>query len=307
MNEITAISYSSSANLGSGYDTLGLAHNAFYNTVTISRTEEQFTESVKLHVSGLPASPYENTAGLAVTELLKAMDIREKFIISINSGIPTGLGLGSSGASAAAAVEAANELLGLKLSLNDKVKYAMLGEAASSGAPHADNVAANIFGGLVIVESVEPVRVKRLPIKEDLRFLTVVPEIVIESKTKTSRGLVPNTIGLTEHVQSIRYISSLISGFMTGDKELIGMGMNDDIVEKAREPLFPFYPEVKKMMLDNYAVGVCVSGAGPSILAVVDDDTDTEEIEKTSRKIITRYGHRCSFARSTVAGGSFVR
>lgn len=307
MDEVTAISYSSSANLGPGYDTIGLSHNAFYNTVTVSRTKESFPELVKLHVSGLPSSPYENTAGLAVTELLKAFKITEKFIISINSGIPTGLGLGSSGASAAAAVEAVNEILGLKLSMNEKVKFAMLGEAASSGTPHADNVAANIFGGLVIVESLDPVIVKRLPVKEDMKFLTVVPEMVIESKTKTSRGLVPNTIGLSEHVQSIRYTSSLISGFMTGDRELIGMGMNDEIVEKARQPLFPFYPDVKKMMLENNAVGVCVSGAGPSVLAVIDGDTDVEEIERASRKIIAGYGHDCFISRSTVAGGSYVK
>lgn len=307
MNEVSAIAYSSSANLGPGYDSLGLAHNAFYNTITISRTDEAFSDPVKLHVSGLPASPYENTAGLAVTELLKDFHIAEKFIISIHSGIPTGLGLGSSGASAAAAIEAINELLELKLDVNEKVKYAMLGEAAASGAPHADNVAASIAGGLVIVESVEPVRVKRIKVKEGLRFLTVVPEIKIESKTKTSRGLVPGTVDLKEHIQSIRYTASLISGLMTGDNELIRAGMNDDIVEKAREPLFPFYPEIKRMMLDRNAVGVCISGAGPSVLAVVDENTRTDEIEKEAKKIISGYGHMSSVSMSTVAGGSYVR
>lgn len=307
MNEVTAVAYSSSANLGPGYDTLGLAHNAFYNTVTISGTGDDFHDRVRLKVSGLPASPYENTAGLAVTELLKDFDIKEKFVISIDNGIPTGLGLGSSGASAAAAVEAIDALLELKLDLNSKVKYAMLGEAASSGAPHADNVAASLFGGLVIVESVEPVRVKRIKVTDGMKFLTVVPQIKIEFKTRTSRGLVPETLSMAQHVQSIRYTSSLISGFMTGDRELLSTGMNDDIVEKAREPMFPFYPEVKKMMLENGAVGVCVSGAGPSILAVLDENTDTRAIETESERMISNYGHRSTVSYSEVAGGAYVR
>ncbi len=265
-----------------------------------------FHDSVKLEVSGLPASPYENTAGLAVTELLKDLEIEGKFVISIKNGIPTGLGLGSSGASAAAAVEAMDYILGLNLPLEQKVRYAMLGEAASSGTPHADNVAASLYGGMVLVHSLDPVKVSRIPIKEDLQFLTVVPEMVIRSKTKTSRELVPNTVSLSKHVQGVRYASALISGLITGDRELVRDGMNDDIVEKAREQLYPFLPEVKKIMIEYNAVGACLSGAGPSILAVIDGETDKDKIISSTRKVISRYGYQCKTAISTVAGGANV-
>lgn len=307
MNKVSAIAYSSSANLGPGYDTLGIAHNAFYNTVTVSETNENFSDAVKLEVKGLPSSPYENTAGLAVTELLKSLHISDKFVLTIDSGVPTGLGLGSSGASAAAAVHAIDALLDLNLKMDEKVKYAMLGEAASSGTPHADNVAASLYGGLVLVESVDPVKVRKITVKGDLEFLTVVPDMVIQSKTKTSRELVPNNVTLHDHIQGVRYASALVSGLITGDRDMIREGMNDDIVEKARMPLYPFFKAVKKLMLESNAVGVCLSGAGPSVLAVVDQETDSRAIIDGSRKIISGYGHDCSVAVSSVAGGANVR
>ena len=308
MKSISAMAYSSSANLGPGYDTLGIAHNAYYNTVTIEEAgNRNFETPVKLEVSGLPASPYENTAGLAVTELLKDFEIADRFVISMNNGIPTGLGLGSSGASAAAAVEAMDRLLELDLTLEQKVKYAMLGEAASSGTPHADNVAASLYGGMVLVESLDPVRVRRIKIKDDLKFLTIVPEMVIKSKTKTSRELVPGTVSMKAHVQGVRYASALISGLITGDREMIREGMNDDIVEKAREQLYPFLPEIRKIMNEFDAVGSCLSGAGPSILAVIDDNTDTEKIVSLTGEVVSKHGYNFKTAISTVAGGADVR
>ncbi len=308
MKSISAVAYSSSANLGPGYDTLGIAHNAYYNTVSIQEAGSRvFDNPVKMEVKGLPASPYENTAGLAATELLKDFEIREKFVISIENGIPTGLGLGSSGASAAAAVESLDRILGLGLSLEQKVKYAMLGEAASSGTPHADNVAASLYGGMVLVESLDPVKVRRIRIKDDLRFLTIVPEMVIKSKTKTSRELVPSTVSLEEHVQGVRYASALISGLITGDREMIREGMNDDIVEKAREQLYPFLPDVKKVMMEYDAVGSCLSGAGPSVLAVIDENTDTQKIISMTERVVGNYGYTCRATTSTVAGGADVR
>lgn len=308
MKSISAMAYSSSANLGPGYDTLGIAHNAYYNTVTIEEAgNRNFDGLVKLKVSGLPASPYENTAGLAATELLKDFEIRGKFVISIDNGVPTGLGLGSSGASAAAAVEALDRLLGLGLGLEQKVKYAMLGEAASSGTPHADNVAASLYGGMVLVESLDPVKVRRIRIKGDLEFLTIVPEMVIKSKTRTSRELVPSTVSLKEHVQGVRYASALISGLITGDREMIRDGMNDNIVEKAREQLYPFLPEVKRVMAEYGAVGSCLSGAGPSVLAVIDENTDTEKIVSLAGEVVSKHGFTCKTAISKVAGGADVR
>lgn len=308
MKSVSAIAYSSSANLGPGYDTLGIAHNAYYNTVNVKESDGiGFQNHVKLEVKGLPASPYENTAGLAATELLKDFEIKDSFIISIDNGIPTGLGLGSSGASAAAAVEALDRILDLGLTMEQKVKYAMLGEAASSGTPHADNVAASLYGGMVMVESLDPVKVRKIRIKDDMRFLTIVPEMTIKSKTKTSRELVPNTVSLKAHIQGVRYASSLISGLLTGDREMIRDGMNDNIVEKAREQLYPFLQEVKRIMLEHDAVGSCLSGAGPSILAVVDDSTDTESIISSTTNVISSYGYTCKVATSTVAGGASVK
>lgn len=306
MDTASVIAYSSSANLGPGYDTLALAHNAYYNRVTVSRSDHSQDQPIRLKVRGLPTIPAENTAGLALIELMTDMSIEGKFTVSIENGIPTGLGLGSSGASAAAAVHAMDLLLGLDLPQDDQVKYAMLGEAAASGTPHADNVAASIYGGFVVVESVNPMRVRRIPVSNTFSFLTVIPEIFIKSKTKTCRELVPTEIKISDYVQGIRYNSALMTGIVTGDRELLRKGMNDQIVEEARKVLYPYYDELKAELLNLDAAGVCLSGAGPSVLAVVDEFTDTSSLMKEATKIVSRYGYNCSVVSSEIAGGATV-
>ncbi len=306
MDQVTAIAYSSSANMGPGYDLLAVAHDAFYDAVTATINPSQ--GNTLLTIGGMEGNPdpMTNTAGLSVINLLRDHGINEPVLLQIRKGIPAGLGLGSSGASAAAAVSAVSELFGLKVSMDEKVKYSMLGEAASSGTPHADNVAASIHGGFVVVESVSPVRVKHLTIHRSFSFLTVIPSIHIKNKTKLCRTLVPKDIPLSSYIQNARFVTELIAGLMGGDRELVKNGMNDVIVEAARKPLYPFYEKLKIMMLEAGAAGVCISGAGPSVVAVVDNLSDIEKIRSGTEEILSRMKIGYSIVESKVAGGTRI-
>lgn len=306
MKSATAYAYSSSANLGPGFDTLGLAHDASRNKVTVTFVENSEGIELELDCPNLPSSPEKNTASLAIKKILEGTGRTGRFRISVEDGIPIGLGLGCSGASAAAAVVAVDSLLELGLSKDEKVRYAMLGETASSGTPHADNVAASIFGGLVAVESTNPMKVRPLPISGRLSFVTIVPKIRIKSKTRISRALVPKDVTMVDHIEEIRHMSLLISGLSEGNSSLIRSGMNDGIVEKARLKLFPFYPDIKKMALAHDAAGVCISGAGPSILMACDSNTDVESVIQGAASVLQKSKIDFSVYRSLPSGGAYV-
>lgn len=307
MRTATASAYSSSANLGPGFDTMGLAHDAGLTRVSVEQLENSRNIELELDCGSLPSVPSENTASLAVKNVLETQGINGRFKMSISNDIPLGLGLGSSGASAAAAVVAIDSLLDLGLSMDEKVRYAMLGETASSGTPHADNVAAAIYGGFVMVESTQPMRVRPLRINRKFSFLTILPNISIPGKTRISRTLVPKEISMSQHIWAIRHTSLMVSGFITGDRASLRAGMNDHIVESSRLQMFPFYPEIKKIALDNDAAGVCISGAGPSILVVVDSKTDVDTILEGTGKVMKSSGIGYSVISSKLAGGAHIK
>jgi len=302
-----AKAYSSSANLGSGFDILSMAHTAFYDIVEI---EAEYRKELNITVeanSSIPTEIEKNSASYPVKKLLEDMGISASVKIKVIKGVPEGLGLGSSGASAAAAVAAINDLFNLNLSRNDLVKYAMYGEAAVTGSPHPDNVAASIYGGVVSVISTNPVKVVEIPINYTFDILLFVPiNIKIGEKTKKAREMLPKMVSINDYVLNSRSISSLILGFVKGERDLIRLGLNDEIVEKARLPLFPYYPKIKNLALKYNAIGACVSGAGPSILVLTDKMTDENKIIEEGVKTCKEFNVECKVIKAKLAGGVLV-
>lgn len=302
--QVRAIAYSSSANLGSGFDVLALAHEAFRDEVILEENEKGKIEIISS--DKIPLEVEKNSAGLAAKTLLKEKGIEKGVKIAIKKGIPFGLGLGSSGASAAATVVGINELFDLKLSKNELVKYAMLGEQAASGSPHPDNVAASIFGGIVAVNSISPVKVTEIPVRLQFKILLITPEVQIEGKTKKAREMLPKEVSLKNYIENSRYLTSFLLGIVKGDRELVREGLNDSIVEVAREPLFPHYKKIKEIALKNDAIGSCVSGAGPSILILYDETTNTNKIVEESKEVCKLFNINCNFIFTKLAGGAKV-
>ena len=297
--------FSSSANLGAGYDILALAHNAFEDAVEL-KVELSSDLSIKVEGEGIPLEIEKNTSSFALYELLKDFGIKARVRVKIIKGIPVGLGLGSSGASAAAAIFGANELFELGLSRDNLVKYAMKGEIASCGYPHPDNVAASLVGGLINVVSLDPIHVEKIPINIDFDILLLIPLAKIEAKTKKAREMVPKQIEISKYVSNSRYLSSLILGFVKGDRELIRLGLNDEIVEKAREPLFPYYSKIKEIAISHNAIGACVSGAGPTMTVFIDSYSDKNKIIEEALNVCKAYGYECIYKIAKVAGGARI-
>ncbi|MGH1567613.1 MAG: homoserine kinase, partial [Nitrosopumilus sp.] len=143
ISEVTIKAPSSTANLGPGFDVFGLAVDAFYDTVTLTKIKN----GIKIITDGnIPTDPEKNTAGLVVKNMKKKFKIKQGIEIKIKKGIPAGFGMGSSAASAAATAVAFDKLFGLKLDGSALVEFAGSGEKASAGTVHYDNVAASVLG-----------------------------------------------------------------------------------------------------------------------------------------------------------------
>ena len=275
VSKVTVKAPSSTANLGPGFDVFGLAVDAFYDTVTLTKIKD----GIKIITNGdIPKNPEKNTAGLVVKNMKKKFKIKKGVEIKIKKGIPAGFGMGSSAASAAATVVAFDKLFGLKLGSNSLVEFAGSGEKASAGTVHYDNVAASVLGGFVIVKT-NPLDVIRIEPPSNLRMCVAVPTInVPKKKTKVSRGVIPKNIKLTDSILNLSNASAIVAGFMKKDPELIGNSIKDVIVEPARKHMIPGFSKVKENAIKAGALGVTISGAGPSVIAFSKNTANLKKI-----------------------------
>ncbi len=297
MNKIKVKAPCSSANLGSGFDVFGLALEAFYDTLTAELTDinEGITVEYKgLEAEGIPTALERNTAGLVAKTLVASRRVGVRILVE--KGIPLKMGLGSSGATAAACAVALNELLGLGLSRNEVVKAAALGEVAAAGASHADNVAASVYGGFTVVQSWgDELFVARLDPPRTLEVALALPLVETpENKTAKARAVLPRSVDFADAVANARNAASVVAGFHLGDVEMIGQGMTDLIVEPARKPFIPGFDLVKKAAFEAGAAGVAISGAGPAVIAVVDSaKKSTTVVASAMKEAFGSKGIRC--------------
>lgn len=281
VSKITVRAPSSTANLGPGFDTFGLAIDAFYDEVTLTKTKKGITIVTD---DNIPTNPENNTAGLVVKNMKKKLKIKNGVEIQIKKGIPAGFGMGSSAGSAAATAVAFGKLFKIKLNSDQLVEFAGFGEKASAGTIHYDNVAASVLGGFVIVKT-NPLNVISIDPPTNLRMCVAVPKIdVPKKKTKVSRGVIPKKVKLTDAVLNLSNASAIVAGFIKKDPELIGNSIKDVIVEPARLHMIPGYEKVKQNALKAGAYGVTISGAGPSVIAFSKNSFDLKKISTAMAK-----------------------
>jgi homoserine kinase len=252
---LTVRAPATSANLGSGFDVFGLALGTPADIVRVERAPETTISVTGAGSKYIPEDPAKNTVG-AVAEALDA-----PARIRIDKGVRPSSGLGSSAASAAAAAVALNALYDRGRSREDLVSVAAKGEAVVSGEAHADNVAPSLLGGFTVVTDDGVTQVDA-----SVPVVACLPEISVS--TRDARGVVPKSATMDEVVTTVGNAATLTVGMTRDDPELVGRGMNDDIVTPERTKLITGYEDVREAALEAGATGVTVSGAGPGILAV---------------------------------------
>ncbi len=271
--KVTVEASASSANLGPGFDVFALALDTPRDRISLSAEKSNRLsvgiDSVKGIKTPLVAS--KNGAGAVCLAIGRDFGVKARISLELVKGVPIGMGMGSSGASAAAAAVAMNRLFELGMGGDEMIFYAGMGEKLTSGTAHYDNVSASILGGFVVVRMTDRPTAIGYEAPANMRLCLATPRVELpERKTEYARSVLPATARLNMMVSNVANASLIVSGFARGDIELIGSGMNDKIVEDARKKFIPGYDAVKKAGTDAGAAGVCISGAGPSMLGVVD-------------------------------------
>jgi len=273
-NCVKVVAPSTTANLGPGFDVFGLAHDAFEDIIEIEVTSRG---EIELDVQGVDSEYIsseleKNTAGFVANSVAEWLPSGYGLRIRIEKGIPVGKGLGSSGASAAACAVGLNMIMGLGLSNDQVIQLAAKGETASAGFPHADNVAASILGGFTIIRSYKPFQAIGLEPPTNLGVAVAVPDVAVtQNKTELARSVLPQLVPMEKMVHNVGQASGMIVGILSRDIDLIGRSMIDAVVEPARSKFIPNYCKVKESALASGATGVAISGAGPSMIAIVDE------------------------------------
>ena len=270
------------ANLVCGFDILGMCLQEPYDVMQVRLLREKKVVIISADGFPLPTDPSLNTAGAPLIEMLKSIDHNIGFEVTINKNIKPGSGIGSSAASAAGAVVAANHLLGNIYSQKELVQFAMHGEKVASGVMHADNIAPCIFGGITLIRSNEPLDI--IPIPTPHLFVTIVhPQI--EVKTADARMILKKEISMQKAIAQWGNVAGLLAGLYTNDIELIGRSLHDEIVEPVRSILIPHFHEVKKKCLEAGAIGGGISGSGPSIFMLSANETIARNVEQAIKTV----------------------
>jgi homoserine kinase len=269
LNKVTAFAPATVANVGCGFDVLGFAIHDLGDLITATRSDKPGVRITA--ISGddgrLPLEAEKNTAGLSVIAMLRDMEGPVPGIdLAIEKRMPLGSGLGSSASSSVAAVVAVNRLLGNPFQKSELLPYTVEGEMAASGTPHADNVAASLFGGFVLVKSHFPPDVIQLPTPPELFCCIIHPHIEIQ--TRQSRLLLKKEVPLEKAVTQWANVGGLVASLYREDYELLGRSLHDEIIEPVRAVLIPGFTEMKQAAIDAGALGCSISGSGPSVFGL---------------------------------------
>jgi len=275
------------ANLVCGFDILGMALNDPQDIMEVSLLEEPVIRIKHADEYDLPVEPEKNVAGASLIAMQEAYGKKIGFEVVITKCIKPGSGLGSSAASSAGAVVAANHLLGNIFSKEDLVRFAMNGEKVASGVKHADNLAPCIYGGITLIRAILPLDI--IPLSAPPLFITVVhPQI--EVKTSDARQILRKEVQLKNAIMQWGNIAGLVTGLLKNDYDLIGRSLEDVIIEPVRSILIPGFDEVKINSKEAGALGGGISGSGPSIFMMSKEEKTAKTVEGIMKNVFQKIG-----------------
>jgi len=253
------------ANVGPGLDILGLALAGRGDVVSAFPAGG---DRLVIRESGHPdlsADPARNTAGIAADGVRKRAGASSTgLVLEVRKGLPLSGGQGGSAASAVAAAFATNALLGSPLSRAQLLAPCLEAEEAVSGR-HADNVAAALLGGVVLIRSLDPFELVALPFPPEL--LVVLAEPDQRMSTEEARSRLPAMLSRETAISQAANVGALVAALASGDFDLLRRSVDDRIAEPARADLLPGFSEAKAAALEAGAFGCSISGSGPAAFA----------------------------------------
>ena len=286
--EITVFAPASVTNVSCGFDVMGFAIDGPGDELKLKVTDKPDIIITKITGDNgkLPLQIEKNTAGISILALVKHLAFKKGIEIEIHKKMSLSSGLGSSAASAVASVFALNEILGRPLGKEELLPFALEGEKLTcGGSPHADNVSASLYGGFIIVRSLNPLDVINIDVPENLFCTIIHPDI--EINTSDTRKILKKQILLSDAVKQWGNVASLVAGLLKKDYKLIGRSLQDVIIEPVRSILIPGFNDIKQAAMDAGALGCSISGSGPSIFAFSESKQISERVGNSMQFILS--------------------
>jgi homoserine kinase len=271
LTRATAYAPGSIGNFGPGLDILGCAVDVGGDTVVarwgdrpgvqiIDPGHPDLPSDVERHASGIAGvSVVRRATALGTTHPARGIELR------VRKGLPLAAGQGGSAASAVAGAVAVNALLGSPLAPAELLSAALEAEAAVAGR-HLDNIAPALFGGIVLIRSIDPIDVVQLPVPRDLRVVLVHPAQAM--RTAEARAALPDSVTRAVALHQAAQVAAVVAACHTSDLRLLGRAIDDRIAEPARARLLPGFSSAKRAALAAGALGASISGAGPTSFAL---------------------------------------
>jgi len=268
------------ANLGPGFDALGMAVNLY------DRFRVSIADGPAVSFSGADAAALAGEPAPLVLRAAEAAARRSgrpaAFAIEARLAIPVTRGLGSSAAAIVGGAVAANELLGRPLD-----QQALL-ELAVGLEGHPDNVAAALLGGVVVVtREGESLRAGRFLPRLDLEIALAIPDRVVP--TKEARALLPRTVPLADAVFNVSRVALLVTALLTGDGALLPAALHDRLHQPHRARLLPGFAAVVVAAREAGAYGAVLAGSGSTVAAFTPPGR-AERVGEAMRQAFARHG-----------------
>jgi homoserine kinase len=256
-------------NIGPGIDILGCALTGPGDSVTATLADVAGIVVDEAGHPDLPCDPTRHASAIAASAVLKRAGVRTGVRLAIHKGLPLAGGQGGSAASAVAGAVAVNALLGTPLNPTELLYAALVAEEQLAGR-HIDNLAPALFGGILLIRSIEPLHIESLPVPANLRIVIVHPHMQL--RTADARAVLPATVDRATALAQASAVAAMTAAFCLDDLRLLRGAIDDRIAEPARAPLLPGFLGAKRAALDAGALGCSISGGGPSVFAMVDSD-----------------------------------
>ena len=306
-DKIKAFAPATVANVSCGFDILGFAIEAPGDEIEIElkKISGITIESISGDDGKLPLDPKLNSASVAIQSYINHINYKDGINLNLYKKMPISSGMGSSAASAVAAVVGINTLLGSPLKRKELLPFILEGEKIACGTAHADNAAASLLGGFILVRSYDPIDIVSINYPEDLITIVIHPDLKID--TKIARGLLKDTINLSDAISQWGNVAGLISGLHQKNYELISRSLVDNIAEPKRSNLITGFNDVKNIALQSGAIGCGISGSGPSMFALCKDINKANSIATKMKNAFAEHSIKSNFYISKInANGAII-
>ena len=267
MKKVRVFAPASIANLGCGFDIMGMALDEVGDVLEMTLDEDADGISIVNETNvPLPEDIEENVITPVLRKFFEMTRCRGRVDVRILKKIYPGSGIGSSAASSAAAAFGINELFGAPLDEEGVVICAMEGENLASGGYHADNAAPAVMGGITLIRGYDPLDIIKLPVPGNLYCPVIHPHLMVS--TKAARSILPKEIPMHTAITQWGNVGGLVAGLCTGNIELVGRAMSDAVAEPYRKKFIPGFDELREKLHIAGALAMNISGSGPSVFAL---------------------------------------